>query len=197
MGKILAILGCLALVLAHAGCGQQNEEISGQPQLESETGGEEVFPEFLVGVWRADKFNWALKFEPDGSILRLEHVLAGKVKIEEEGVYLEGPDAGTFAVFVMGPCEAKYDSNNRQLSVKIVLEKFHMRLPQGDLEGWQEDYFDGPVSEDGKTWTVDLREYSYLEGADPPDPNLVEANPERLIFSKLSPAEIREEDSVQ
>ncbi len=197
MKRLVVLVVCCVFLLAVAGCEQQDEKISGQPQLKSETGEEEVFPEFLAGVWRADKFNWAFKFEPDGSILRLEHVLAGKVKIEEEGVYLEGPDEGTFAVFVMGPCEASYDPNNRRLSVKIVLDKFHMRLPQGDLEGRQEDYFDGPVSEDGKTWTVDLREYSYLEGADPPDPNLVEANPEKLIFSKLDPAEIKHEHSAE
>ena len=196
MKKLLVTLGCAVFLLGLAGCGQQSEKISGQSQLESKETKDDVFPEFLAGVWRADRFNWAFKFESDGSILRLKHMFAGKVKMEEEGVYLEGPEPndGTFAVFVMGLCEAKYDASSRQLSVKVTLEKFHMRLPGGDLEGRQEDYFDGPVSEDGKTWTVDWREYSWLEGATPPDPNLVEAYPERLIFSKLDPAQIMEEN---
>lgn len=154
----------------------------------------DAFPEFLAGVWRADKFNWAFRFEKDGSILRLEHNLAGKVRIEEEGVYLEGPDEGTFAVFIMGSCETKYDAKSRRLSVKVILDKFLMRLPVGDLEGRAEDYFDGPVSKDGKTWTVDWREYGWLEGAAPPDPNVIEANPVRLIFSKLDPAQIKKEN---
>jgi hypothetical protein len=194
MKQLVVLAGCAVFLLGIAGCGQQSEKISGQPQLESKETKDDVFPEFLVGVWRADRFNWAFKFEEDGSILRLEHMLAGKVKMEEEGVYMEGPDEGTFAVFVMGPCEAKYDPNSRRLSVKVTLEKFLMRLPQGDLEGRQEDYLDGPVSKDGKTWTVDWRCYSWLEGATPPDPNLVEAYPERLIFSKLDPAQIMEEN---
>jgi len=192
MNKILALLGCFIFVLVFGGCGQRGGKISSQPQLKSETR-KGAFPEFLAGVWKADKYNWAFKFEEDGRISRLEHILAGKVKIEEEGVYMEGPDEGTFAVFIMGPCEAKYDAKSRRLSVKVTLDKFLMRLPVDDLEGWAEDYFDGPVSKDGKTWTVDWREYSWLEGATPLDPNVVEANPERLIFSKLDPAQIIKE----
>ncbi len=98
---------------------------------------------------------------------------------------MEGPDPGTFAYFAIGPCEAKYNPTNRQLSVKIFLDEFHMRLPNGDLEGRNEDYFDGPVSDDGRTWTVSWRSYSWLEGASPPDPNIIEANPEKLTFTKL------------
>jgi hypothetical protein len=193
MKRLGMLAGCAVFLLGLAGCGQQSGKISSRPQLESKEAKENVFPKFLVGVWKADKYNWAFKFEKDGSILRLEHMLAGKVKIEEEGVYTEGPDEGTFAVFIMGPCETRYDAKSRRLSVKVTLDKFLMRLPVGDLEGWAEDYFDGPVSKDGKTWTVDWREYGWLEDATPPDPNVIEANPERLIFSKLDPAQIKKE----
>lgn len=219
MNKISAVFGCLVFVLVFVGCGQQSGKISGQPQLESKIQGSEVwdgepsaddalpdffgnqaqwgaFPESMVGVWEAsvDKYKWGIKFEPDGSILRLEHIFAGKVKMEEEGIYMEGPDEGTFAVFIMGPCEARYIPETRMIKVKIILDYYIMELPGGELEGRAEDYFEGPVSEDGKTWTVEWREYSWLKGATPPDPNLIEANPVELIFSKLDPAQIKKEN---
>jgi hypothetical protein len=80
------------------------------------------------------------------------------------------------------------------IKVKIILDYYIMKLPGGELEGRAEDYFDGPVSEDGKTWTVKWREYSWLKGATPPDPNVIEANPTELIFSKLDPAQIKKEN---
>jgi hypothetical protein len=146
MKRISAFLSCLIFALALSGCEQQGKEISSQTEPEGKTpekshkvqAGEsqnKAFPKFLVGVWVADRFEWAFKFEPDGSILKLNHMVAGKVKVEEGGVYMEGPDEGTFAMFSIGPCEARYDPNNRQLSVKIMLDRFFMRLPSGDLEG--------------------------------------------------------------
>jgi hypothetical protein len=196
MKKLLSIVSCLIFL---AGCGQESRKAASIPsQLRwEEKTQSDTFPEFLVGVWKADEFSWAFKFEADGTIPRLEHVFAGKMDVEDEGIYMEGPDEGTFAVFVIGPCEAKYDPNSRQLSVKIVLDRFHMRLPGGDLEGWEEDYFEGPVSEDGKTWTVDWRSYSWLEDASPPDPDLIEANPEKLVFTKLDLAQLQEEGETE
>lgn len=204
MNRTLGFLCCLIFSLALLGCEQQNKKVSGQAQLRNAHPRwlhkvryvefqKETFPEFLVGVWTSDRFNWAFKFEPDGSILRLVHMVAGEVSIEEGGVYMEGPDEGTFAMFSIEPCETWYDTDNRRLGVKSTLERFHMRLPSGDLEGREEDYFEGPVSEDGKTWTVDWRSYSWLEGAGPLDTDFIDKNPEKLIFSKVDdPNKLRE-----
>jgi len=182
MKRLLVLSGCAIVLLALTSCGRQNRRTSNPPQLKNQ---KSEFPDFLVGVWQADKEDWAFKFEPDGSISKLVHVLAGPVKMKEGGIYMNGPDPGTFAYFAMGRCEAKYNSTNRQLSVKIFLDAFQMRLPNGDLEGRNEDYFDGPVSDDGRTWTASWRDYSWLDGASPPDPNEIEANPEKLTFTKL------------
>jgi len=181
MKRLLVLAGCAILLVVLASCSRQNLKSSNLPKP---TVQENEFPDFLVGVWKADQYEWAFQFERDGTISRLVHTLGGPIKMEEGGDYMEGPDPGTFAYFAIGPCEAKYNPENRQLSLKIFLDAFHMRLPAGDLEGRMEDYFDGPVSEDGKTWTASWRDYCWLEGADPPDPNVVEANPEKLIFTK-------------
>ena len=187
MNKILAMLGCLVFVLALWGCGQQNEKKSGQPQLESETR-EDAFPEVMVGVWEAEvtEWNkWGIKFEPDGSIQKIIHSVAGPVKLSEGGVYGEGPDEGTYFFFIMGPCEAKYSPLTRTLEVKIVVESYTMKLPTGELEGRIEDYFSGKVSEDGQTWEAEWLNYAWLEGADPLPIDVIEANPVRLVFSKV------------
>ncbi len=189
MKRLLLLAGCAILLPVLVGCGQQNHKTS---NLQPSAGQKNEFPDFLVGVWKADSYDWAFKFEYDGTILRLIHVVLPErpIKMEEGGIYMEGPDPGTFAYFAIGPCQAKYNPKNRQLSVKISLDEFHMRLPQGDVEGRSEDYFDGPVSKDGKTWTASWRSYSRLEGADPPDPNLIEQYPEKLIFTRIDANDI-------
>ncbi len=67
-----------------------------------------------------------------------------------------------------------------------------MRLPHGDLEGRMEDYFDGPVSEDGRTWTVSWRNYCWLEGAISPPIDEINANPEKLIFTKIDISDVND-----
>jgi hypothetical protein len=181
MNRVLALWGCVVIILALSGCGQQSQRTSNQPQ-------ENVFPEVMVGVWEAQvsKYSkWGIKFEPDGSILKIIHSVIGPVRLEEGGTYEEGPDPGTYAVFVMGPCEANYNPSTRMLKVKIIVDYYKMKLPTGELEGRIEDYFEGPVSEDGKTWKVEWRSYGWLEGADPPDIETIDANPEKLVFTKI------------
>ena len=191
MNKILALLICFTFVSALAGCGPQRRLESKTPEdVLPEFFGEgrgDVFPEVMVGVWEAEIANckWAFKFERDGSILKIIHALAGEVDLRQEGVYLEGPDEGTYAVFMMGPCETEYNASKRELTVKIVLDYYQMVLPQGDLEGKSYDYFKGPVSEDGKIWKAEWLSYSWLEGADPPNADAIEAEPIPLVFMKL------------
>jgi hypothetical protein len=185
MNKVLVSLSCCFVVLAFAGCSQQNQRTLNLPPS---AGQKNEFPEVMVGVWEAEVSEiskWGIKFEPDGSIRKIIHSLAGPVNLSDEGIYLEGPDPNTYAVFVIGPCEAKYYPKTDELKVKIILDHYEMKLPNGVLEGRIESYFSGPISNDGKTWTVSYRNYGWLEGANPPDPNIIEANPEKLIFTKL------------
>lgn len=212
MNKILALLSCFIFVSGLAGCGRQNERMSNQPELADQTRqqasrglwqGEtyeqplpdffgdqperNAFPDFLVGVWQVEtgKHIWRIKFEPDGSIPEIMHPVVGGVNVAEGGVYLEGPDPGTFAICVMGPCEARYRPETRMLKLKIIVDYLMMKLPAGELEGRIEDYFEGPVSEDGKIWKVDWLNYRWIKNVAPPSFDLIEAHPEPLVFTKV------------
>jgi hypothetical protein len=151
-----------------------------------------AFPESMVGVWEIvmneeTGSKWGIKFEPDGSIKKIIHSLAGPVKIEEGGVAAEGPDEGTYYIFTVKPCESRYMPDTNTIKVKIVVDYFIMKLPGGELEGIIEDYFEGPVSEDGSTWNVKWWDFGWLKDAAMPDINLIKANPEPLIFVKIDP----------
>ena len=153
------------------------------------------FPQFLVGVWQADAFNWAFKFEPDGKISKLTHVLGVPMKVEEGSYYEQGTE-NSFGLYVLGPCDTSYDPKSKVLKVSVVLEYFRMEFPTaGSIEGSEKDLFEGPVSANplrrGRTaakdlfWNVKWRSYSNIEGASPPDVNEIDANPENLVFRKL------------
>jgi hypothetical protein len=181
MKQLLVLAGFAVLLSGLAGCK------SADRRIDKVIDGDRQFPEFLAGEWEAEMTNnskWAFKFENDGSISKITHVLAGEVDLEAGGSYMEGRE-GTFAVFVMGPCEAEYDENTRELSVKIILEHYNLKLRKGQLEGKSHDYFEGPVSEDGNTWKAGWKSYAWLEGATPPDANVIEANPVPLVFTKV------------
>jgi len=203
MSKILALLSCFIFVSVFAGCGPQrrlesktpedvlHEVWEGEPTDEvlpdffGDQSRRSAFPDFLVGVWQAETpggYEWGFKFERDGSISKIVHFFAGKVDLREGGYYTEGPDEGTYAVFVMGPCETQYNANTRELRVKIVLEMFQMIFPQADLEGEARDFFAGPVSEDDTIWTASWWHFAWLEGATPPDPDPPSI---QLVFKKL------------
>jgi hypothetical protein len=148
-----------------------------------------AFPESMVGIWEAlvneyDGSKWGIKFEPDGSIKKIIHSVAGPVNVAEGGVNAEGPE-DSFYDFVMGPCEARYIPETGMIKVKIIIDYYIMKLPAGELEGRMEDYFEGPVSEDGKTWKANWRSFGWLKDATPPDINDIIANPEPLVFNKL------------
>ncbi|MHC4692933.1 MAG: hypothetical protein ACYS67_09335 [Planctomycetota bacterium] len=178
MKKFLLLAGCVFVLMGIFGC-QNDEKV-----IKTETDGDKQFPDFLVGVWKSDHSNWGFKFEGDGSISKLEHSLGLMMKVEEGVLYEEGIEGST-GVYILGPCEADYDPQTRELKVMIILEYFRMEMPIGVLEGSSKDYFSGPVSEDGKVWRVKWLNYSLLEGADRPDPNIIEANPIPLVFTPL------------
>ena len=198
MDKGRALCGCLFMALALIGCGQQSQKTPEQTQLKGQAQ-ENTFPPVMVGVWevQVSKYSrWGIKFEPDGSILKIIHVVAGPIRLEEGGIYEEGPDPNTYALFVMGPCEANYIPSTGMLKVKIIVDYYKMKLPNGVLEGRIEDYFEGPISEDGKTWKVKWWNYGWLEGADPPDIEAINANPETLIFTKIDIEKLSSEENM-
>ena len=180
----LFILSVGVILLLFCGC-QSPSKNSFKAPFEVDRAKSDAFPVFLVGRWKANEYGWEFKFERDGSISKLRHLIAEDVNVPEKGTFLEGPDPGTYAVFAMGPCEAQYAGWGRRLKVKIILDYYQMKLPTGDLEGKSYDYFDGAISRDGKTWKVKWRSYGWLEGADPPDIDYINKHPGTLVFTKM------------
>lgn len=184
MKRLAVLAGFAVFLLGLAGCGQQKKLES--ESLEAKSREENVLPEFLVGKWKADRHDWVFTFELGGRISSIVHdIWALPIDLEEGGYYIEGPDPNTYAVFIMGPCEIEYEPATRELSVKIIMDMYEIKTPAGTLSGRREDYFDGPVSEDGRTWHARWRAYEYLEGAAPPDIDYVDAHPESLVFTKV------------
>jgi hypothetical protein len=143
------------------------------------------FPKFLVGVWQADDFNWGFKFEPDGKISKLIHTIGARIDVNEGSYYEEGI-AGSSFLYVLGPCSTHYDPKTGILKVSVVLDYFLMDIPPaGTIEGSTKDTFEGPVSAKDLAWNVKWRSYSTIEGASPPDVNLINANPQELVFKKI------------
>ena len=210
----VGMIGCIAVLLLAGGCGNQNAKQSAKewdpnsiwdgnapkggtiPDFFQGKSG--PFPESVVGVWEAEipDVLWDIKFESDGSMLRIVHPVAGALKVELGGAEASGPD-DSYYVFRLGPCEAKYSPDTRMLRAKIVIDYFIMKMPSGELEGRMEDYFEGFVSEDGKQWDTQWFSFKWLKDATPPNIKWIKENPEPLIFIKLDPTQPRVEQGLQ
>jgi hypothetical protein len=198
MKKTILSFAVFFFVLFLAGC--QENGVKGKPDHACINGKGKI-PEIMAGVWDTEDANipWAFKIEPDGSISKINHPVAGRVVIQEGGYYVDGPDPGTYAFFIMGPCESSFDASSGIFIVHIILSEFTMRLPQGEIKGQSDDYFKGAVSNDGKTWNAKWFNYSSLEGGGPPDVNTIDANPIEIIFktADLKKPEPNEEPKSQ
>lgn len=225
MKRLVVLIGCCVFLLAVVGCGRQNERMSNQPELADQTRQEALrglwqgetyeqplpdffgdqrqrsaLPDFLVGVWQVKtgqyKDKWGFKFEPDGSILRIIYAAEGPVYLAEGESYGDAKSEDAYYFSTMGPCEARYRPETRMLKVKIVMD--HMiKLSIGELEGRIEDYFEGPVSEDGKIWKADWLNYGWLKDAAPPTFDVIEAHPIPLVFTKTDQTQIKQKDNEQ
>jgi hypothetical protein len=184
--KQLMVFGFAVILLCLGGCGQQSGKISSQPQLKSEIR-KDAFPAFLVGVWEVKtgeyKDKLGIKFEPDGSILKVLYTAEGPVYLAEGESYGDANSEEDYYLFTADLCEARYAPETRVLKVKVVTDTM-LQLSSGKLEGGMNEYFEGPVSEDGKTWEAEWFHYMWLDEKGPPDPNLIEIVPVLLVLIK-------------
>lgn len=159
-----------------------------QAEQKTQTQSAEIsdFPQQMVGVWESDTDpKWGIKFEPDGSVVKIVHNLAGPVDLREGGALIEGREDSYF-LFAFDPSEVEYQVETEMISIHIPLKSYTMKMPGGTLEGSIDDYFVGPVSEDGKTWHVERRTYSTLEGAfSVPKEDVDKHPPVPMVFHKL------------
>jgi uncharacterized protein YceK len=172
----MMIMGTILIPLLLSGCGKPTQGTN------PETG---LYPPEVAGIWKAQDREWAIKVEPDGSISKLYHEVVGPIRVAEGGADWGKGDEGSFAVFVLGTCKTEYKASGRILKATVNLDSYHFKLPQGELQGRTEDYFEGPVSLDGSTWTAQWRQYGYLDGAAKPDREYIDANPVKIVFQKV------------
>jgi uncharacterized protein YceK len=184
MNKRLVFHFTVLIPLLLSGCGKPTQGTN------PETG---LYPPEVAGIWKAQDQDqeWAIKVESDGSISKVYHPIVGPIRVAEGGANMEGPVEGTFALFVLGTCKTEYIPSRRILKATVNLDSYHFKLPQGELQGRTEDYFEGPVSSDGATWTAQWRQYGYLEGAAKPDRESIDANPVKIVFQKVDPSSIK------
>ena len=164
--RLLLLIGFSVCLLALVSCQKDDLDVwDVEPS--------ERFPEFLVGRWKAEMYNWEMEFDADGRVSSLVHYMWGvSIDMADGAYYLDGPDEDTYAMMLMGPCEVRYDSSTRRLRARIIMDRYEIKTPGGMLEGWLRDFFDGPVSEDGKVWSTSWRHMEWLEGANESvDPN--------------------------
>ena len=148
-----------------------------------------AFPKQMVGLWEAYTQagpKWGISIEPDGSINKISHVIAGDVDVAtERGVYREYKAPNSYGMFAMGDCRTIYDPAANEVLVEIGIDEYEVVLPVGTLKGRSKDYFAGTVSKDGKTWQAKWRSHNWLEGAKEPDIEHIDANPIKLLFTKM------------
>jgi hypothetical protein len=182
MMRVLIIVAGVFFFAGLCGCQPGDENPSPAPDLSVASESGNMFPEFLVGTWEANNARWILTFEPDGSISSFTHFVGMDINVDDGGL-IEQWRKGSVATYILGPCEAEYTPATRQLDVTIIIKHFNIDFPNGQMKGNFVDYLRGPVSEDGKQWTVDWLSYCTIEEAIPPDPNKIMPRP--LIFKKI------------
>ncbi len=174
--RVLLFSLCVAVFPGFWGCQGSGQGVSGGCYGNG-------FPAFLAGTWRPDESRWVFTFEPDGRISKVVHHGGMEFEVAEGGLVEQWRD-GIEAVYALGPCEAQYNPQTRELSVKIVVEHFVVEFPDGIMEGNFHDYLTGPVSEDGTTWSATWVSLGEIIGSGSSDPNTVVQK--QLTFTKIS-----------
>lgn len=146
--KILALSVCVVVFSGLWGCQEERRDL-----LTASCSEDKTFPEFLVGTWRPDKSRWVLTFEPDSHISKMRHSVGMEFDVAEGGLVEQGRNNAE-AIYVLGPCEAQYNPETRELSVTVVIEHYVINFPNGSMEGSFHDYLTGRVSEDGLAWNA-------------------------------------------
>jgi hypothetical protein len=148
---------CMLLV---AGCGNKarvsgNEDsIAKDKSVEVIVAGNGKFPEFLVGTWKNKSYNWEFVFERDGTISSAAIDSGFMHVIPSRGIATKPMREGGTAVYKLGKWLVEYEPSTRELAVEVVVDHFRVDMKPNWLEGSSTDWFVGPVSEDGQSWSA-------------------------------------------
>jgi len=158
MKKLSIIAVCCFLMFA--GC--KRADIRGKNTIDKP----EYFPDVMVGRWEAEaeKFNWMFEFQPDGSILKMNHAMAGEVDLTDGEAYIEKDKPALRMEYLVSPCKAKYDPATNEVFIEVIIGYYRIQAFDKVLEGSRTDIFRGALPEDGKMWKTELLSYLEIEG---------------------------------
>ena len=185
MRYLILLAVCLAFVLVAVGCQPGAMSKTG---VEVNIGGDGVFPQELVGLWRGDA--WKIVFEADGSISSAV-IPQGATRIVPKVPTIIPMKLGGKGVYEPGLWSVDYMPQSRELTVEIVVKHFNLELGDNVLKGNIRYLLSGQVSEDYKVWyctTVNFPKYfAYTTSTSGPqelpvDPNLTMAE---VLFEKV------------
>jgi hypothetical protein len=166
MKQLVVFVGFVVLLLGLWGCQNANRGV----EVIIEGDGE--FPEFLVGVWKADKGGWEFVFEPDGTISSAV-ITMGRVRMKPGEVTTVPMKMGGKGVFEPGEWMVYYAPAGRELMVRILLKNMYVELGKDVLEGKSTDVFAGPISQDGTLWQVEWTSFPYYVAHTAENPNFI------------------------
>jgi hypothetical protein len=177
-----AMVCCIVVIVAvcWAGCGQPTDELTGQAGMADNT-----LPDFVVGTWQPSDSRWILTLEADGTVSRMRHFIGVDFVVAEGGV-VEPWLKGAEAMYILGPCAAKYDRDSGELTVEVNIDEYIITFPNGTMEGSFHDKLTGRVNQEKKLWevtwtsTADMVGDSQAQPKSKPKPMV-----EKLIFSQV------------
>jgi len=182
MKRLLILLVCaLSASLLLSGCRKLGHDEERAVEVIIEGGGE--FPQFLVGRWEAEigRLNWTFEFQPDGSILKMNHSMAGQVDLTQDGAYIEIDKPPVHIEYLLAPCQAEYDPATNEVSIEVITVYFKIQSLDAAVEGSRTDLFEGPLSENGKTWNADWLSSFEIKDKKP----LKSRKPSPLVFTRV------------
>ncbi|MHC4474612.1 MAG: hypothetical protein ACYTEL_03130 [Planctomycetota bacterium] len=154
--KQLLMAAFVVLVFAPLGC--QNNDLS-----EVIMAGDPQFPGILAGRWRAHKAGWEFVIEQGGTISSAV-IDSGLVQVDPRKRTAEAELAdGGKAFYQLGDWVVQYSPAERELSIEVVVDYYHLDLVTWGMKGNSRYLFVGPVSEDGQHWTAHWFSFSHTE----------------------------------
>jgi hypothetical protein len=136
----------------------------------------------LSGTWKAQTSPWTITLDRQGRV-QSARIPLGDVEIKPHQTTRVPMKDGSVSSWRAGPCTAEYNHDIRELSITIVIEKFHINYKNNNLTGHQWNLLTGMVSPDGTTWTPDWINMSDYGPRFPQDTN--DMYVEKLKFQKI------------
>lgn len=181
MRYLIALLSGLVIVLGIVGCQPGPMSKTG---VEVNIGGDGVFPQELVGLWKAS--SWEIVFEADGSISSAVIPQARTRMVPKEPTIVPMRLGGK-GVYEPGLWSVDYMPQSRELTVEIVVKRFKLELGDNVLKGKLRYLLSGQVSEDYKVWyctTVSFPKY-FAYTTSTPGPQELPVDPNHTVKEVL------------